>query len=60
MLSGCDDEPMKLDCLFFEIVGETLREGGFPAKADGMQPFSLLVPTEGRFELRINTEFFRL
>ena len=59
-LTGYDDEPMELDCLLFEIVGEMLHEGGFRAKADGMPPFPILVPTEGRFELGINTEFFRL
>ena len=26
--------------------GETLREGGFHAKADGMSPFPILVPIE--------------
>ena len=59
-LTGCDYKLMELDCLLLQIFWETLSECCFDAKADGMAALPFLVPTEGRFKLRIIAEFFCL
>ena len=59
-LTGCDYKSMERECLLFQIFWETLSEGCFVAKADGMAALPLLVPTEGRFKLGITAELFCL
>ena len=57
-LTGCDYKSMEREFLLLQIFWETLSEGCFDAKADGMAALPFLVPTEGRFKLRIIAEFF--
>ena len=58
--TGCDYKSMEREFLLLQIFRETLSEGCFDAKADGMAALPFLVPTEGRFKLRIIAEFFCL
>ena len=51
MLTGCDYKSMEREFLLLQIFC-------FDAKADGMVALPFLVPTEGRFKLRIIAEFF--
>lgn len=59
-LASCDHEPVEFYCLFFEIIWQTLGEGGLRSESDGMAQLPVYVPAYRCFECGIIAEFFRL
>ena len=50
VLTRCNHEPVEFYCLLFEIVWETLGEGGLRSESDGMAPLPVYVPAYRCFE----------